>query len=155
MFRKPKHYIVGSGVGFSVEKITLNTLVYREGDKQTTCIIVHYGRGPIIGEVALGMYSDCWDPPFDKVKISDDDWKRIGDNIRDAYRSKGLEVDVKVMSPEEREDGKRAIETVNLPSPPPEALRPEEREAVERVLERHRRAVEKRKRRKQEQPPGD
>jgi len=101
-----------------VDLIGGGKLIYSEGDKQTTCTIEYFGKGPILGVVYLSERSDCSDPPFDKVKMSDEDWKRIGDNIRDAYRSEGFEVQARVVvtSPEEREAFRRALEQLKRPS---------------------------------------
>jgi hypothetical protein len=91
---EPKGHIVGSGAGFSVERVGFNKLAYREGNKQTTCTIEHYGKGPILGVVYLAEGSDSWDPPFDTARVSDAEWTRVGHNIREAYRAQGFEVDI-------------------------------------------------------------
>jgi hypothetical protein len=102
MCRKTKPNLVESDLGFSVERVEFNKLVYREGNKQTTCTIEYSGRGPILGVVYLAEASDYWDPPFDTVKISEEEWKRIGDNIREAYLSQGFEVMIYLPPPEKR-----------------------------------------------------
>ena len=103
MCRKPKPNLIESDAGFSVERVEFDKLVYREGDKKTTCTIEYYGKGPLLGVVYLAEASDYWDPPFDTVRISEEEWKRIGDNIREAYRSQGFEIEVFLPPPEKRE----------------------------------------------------
>jgi hypothetical protein len=103
MWRKTKSNLIESDLGFSVEQVRFNKLVYREGDKKTTCTIELYGRGPVLGVVYLAEASDYWDPPFDTIKISEEEWKRIGDNIREAYLSQGSEVDIFLPPPEKRQ----------------------------------------------------
>jgi hypothetical protein len=103
MCRKLKPNLIVSDLGFSVEQVTISKLIYSAGDKQRTCTIEYSGQGPILGVVYLGETSDCWDPPFDTVRISEEEWKRIGDNIREAYLSQGFEVNIYLPPPEKRE----------------------------------------------------
>jgi hypothetical protein len=97
--------------------------------------------GPAIFVVYLGGYTDRWDPPSDSVMIGNDEWKRIGDNIRDAYRSQGLriEVDIRLMSSEEREAFKRGLEQLNRPPVTPFPARC--LASLKRAWERLRRAL--------------
>ncbi len=120
MFRKPKPNMIESDTGFSVEQVDFSNLAYREGDKTVTLTIEHL-VGPAIFVVYLGGYTDRWDPPFDTVIIGNGEWRKIGDNIRDAYRSQGfqIEVDIRSMSPEEREAFKRALEELKRPPATP------------------------------------
>jgi hypothetical protein len=109
MFWKPKWHIVGSGAGFSVERVGFNKLVCREGNKQTTCTIEYYGKGPILGVVYLAERSDYWDPPFDTVRVSDEEWKRVGHNICEAYRLQGFEVDIYFPPADDRERSRPSL----------------------------------------------
>jgi hypothetical protein len=117
MCRKTRPNLIESDSGFSVEQVNISKLVYREGDRKVTLTIEHL-VDPALFVVYLGGYTDRWDLPFDTVPISDDEWKWIGDNIRDAYRSEGfqIEVDIRSMSSEEREAFKRALEQLKRPS---------------------------------------
>jgi len=135
---------IESDAGYRVSTV-YEILVYTEGDKKTKGTVLYSRPGPIPGVVRIGEYSEYWDPPFDGVKITDDDWRRIAGNIREAYRSRGYEISVTLASPEERESNRRAIETVNLPPKPEAEWTAEDREMVERVLERHRRVLERTK----------
>ncbi len=124
MCRKTRPNLIESDAGFCVEQVDFSHLVYREGDKKVT-LTVEPLVGPAIFVVYLGGYTDRWDPPLDSVMIGNDEWKRIGDNTRDAYRSQGfqIEVDIRSMSPEEREAFKRALEQMRRPPAAPLAAR--------------------------------
>jgi len=102
--------MIESDAGFSVEQVDFSKLAYREGDKRITLTIEHL-VGPALFVVYVNGLTDRWEPPFDAI-VSDDEWRRIGENIRAAYRSQGHEIEVKNehMSPEEREAHKRSIE---------------------------------------------
>jgi hypothetical protein len=111
VFRKPKPNMIESDSGFSVERVEWEKLVYREGGKKLT-VSAESLSGPVAFVVALGTFSDTWDTPFETVKISDEDFKRIADNIREAYRSQGTEIEVDLVSPERREGYKCALEQI-------------------------------------------
>lgn len=106
MFRKPKEHMIESDEGFSVEHTKIDTLVYREGDKTATLTVEHL-VGPTAFVVYLAEYTDCWDPPFESLRISDEYWKTIGDNIRAAYRSQGVEIEVSGPEPQDARDALR------------------------------------------------
>ena len=42
----------------------------------------------------LQGYNQTWDPPHDNVSVTDSDRGRILNNIREAFRSQGFEIDV-------------------------------------------------------------
>jgi len=51
----------------------------------------------LTGPSGMAVYKDTirkWDPPDDQVPVSDSDRDRILNNIRDAFRSQGFEIDV-------------------------------------------------------------
>ena len=51
----------------------------------------------VTGPSGMAVYKDTmqkWDPPYDNVPVSDSDRDRILNNIRDAFRSQGFEIDV-------------------------------------------------------------
>lgn len=85
MFRVPKPNLIESDTGFSVEQVEFTTLVYREGDRSVKISFEHL-TGPSLMLLYLGSV-DHWEPPFHQEKITEADWRRIGENIRDAYRS--------------------------------------------------------------------
>jgi len=89
MFRKNGN-IIESDEGFSIEKVGYSQLIYKEGDKTVRVYYEH-----LVGSVSMCLYlcsSDHWEPPFDKERITDEDWKRIGENIQQAYKSQGVEI---------------------------------------------------------------
>ena len=106
MFRKRKNRTIETDAGFSVEQVSFDKLVYREGEKEVTLT-----AEPLVGAVSfvlyLAEYSDCWDPPFETVRISDEHWVRIGENIREAYRSQGTETEVWPLAPQAQRDALR------------------------------------------------
>jgi hypothetical protein len=116
VFRKPKPNLIESDSGFSVELVGGGKLIYREGGKSIT-FTTESSVGPVLFVVCLGEYSDCWDPPSDAVRISDEDWRRIADNIREAYRSQRLKIEVHVVPPEIREAARRRLSMCRKPKP--------------------------------------
>ena len=113
MFRRPKEHMIESDAGFSVEQTKICTLVYREGDKKMTLTIEHL-VGPDSFVVYLAEYSDCWDPPFDGVRVTDEHWRKIGENIREAYRSQGTQIRVfPLMSQADRDALRRGFPSVD------------------------------------------
>ena len=51
----------------------------------------------LIGPSGMAVYKDTirkWDSPYDNVPVTDSDPDRILNNIRDAFRSQGFEIDV-------------------------------------------------------------
>jgi hypothetical protein len=119
MFRMPKPTMIESDTGFSVELVELSKLVYREGGKKVTLTVEHL-VGPAIFVVYLAERSDRWDPPFGAVRISDEEWRRIGDNIREAYRSQGFETEVCLPAAEARESSRRALDELKRTLHPPD-----------------------------------
>ena len=140
MCRKTKPNLIESDLGFSVGQVDFSKLEYGEGDRKVTLTIEHL-TGPAIFVVYLGGYTDRWDPPFDTVVVSDDEWRRIGRNIREAYRSQGCEIEFQIssMSPEEKEAFKRALE--HLKRPPATSFAARLFTSVKRTLERLKRTL--------------
>jgi len=106
MFRKPNPHAIECDAGFSVEEVAYSKLAYRENDRKVTLTIEYLMGRPAIFILYLAEH-ECWDPPFDAVRISDDEWKRIGEHIREAYRSQGFEIEVYMPSSQQRESGRR------------------------------------------------
>ena len=51
----------------------------------------------LTGPCSIADYKDTiqtWDPPHDNVPVTDSDRGRILNNIREAFRSEGFEIDV-------------------------------------------------------------
>lgn len=51
----------------------------------------------LTGPSGMVVYKDTiqkWDPPYDNVLVTDSDRGRILNNIRDAFRSQGFDIDV-------------------------------------------------------------
>jgi hypothetical protein len=51
----------------------------------------------LTGPSGMAVYKDTirkWDPPYGNVPVTDSDRDRILNNIRDAFRSQGFEIDV-------------------------------------------------------------
>ena len=50
----------------------------------------------LTGPSGMAVYKDTiqeWDPPYDNVPVTDSDRDRILNNIREAFRSQGFEID--------------------------------------------------------------
>ena len=92
MFTSPRPNLYKSSDGFSVEVLGRTGLRYREGDRQ-----MFVDSELLTGPSGMAVYKDTierWDPPDDKVPVTDSDRHRILNNIRDAFRSQGFEIDV-------------------------------------------------------------
>jgi Immunity protein 74 len=51
----------------------------------------------LTGPSGMAVYEDTiqrWDPPYENVPVTDSDRHRILNNIHDAFRSQGFEIDV-------------------------------------------------------------
>lgn len=112
MFRKPDKSLIGSDTDFSVEEITRIKLVYREGGKTAT-LSIEPTANPSELILYLAVMTDCWDPPFDNVRISDEHWLAIGEKVREACRSQGIKVLVSELWPQAERDAFRR----SLPPP--------------------------------------
>jgi hypothetical protein len=81
-----------SSDGFSVEVLGRTGLRYREEGRQ-----MFVDSEVLIGPSGMALYKDTiqkCDPPYDNVPVTDSDRDRIVNNIRDAFRSQGFEIDV-------------------------------------------------------------
>jgi len=81
-----------SSDGFSVEVLGRIGLRYREGDRQ-----MFVDSEVLTGPTGMAVYKDTiqkWDPPYDKVPVTDSDRERILNNIRDAFRSQDFEIEL-------------------------------------------------------------
>ena len=92
--------------GFSIEiakqrvKGVGPSLTYIEGIRSVGIYCERLVKGPFDLNITLGC-TDHWEQPFDFETITNDDWKRIGENIEDAYKSKRIKVKMDWMSPSE------------------------------------------------------
>jgi hypothetical protein len=92
MFKRPQTNVIQSDEGFSVEVLGRTGLRYTEGLK-TLFIDSEILNGPS----GLGIYTSSirsWDPPYDNEVIDDAKRAAIVDNVRRAFRFRGLEIDV-------------------------------------------------------------
>jgi hypothetical protein len=92
MFTSPRPNLYKSSDGFSVEVLGRTGLCYREADRQ-----MFVDSEVLTGPSGIAVYKDTiqkWDPPFDNIPVTDSDRDRILNNIRDAFRSQGFEIDV-------------------------------------------------------------
>jgi len=75
-----------------VEVLGRTGLRYREAGRQ-----MFVDSEVLTGPSGMAVYKDTiqkWDPPYDNVPVTDSDRDRILNNIRDAFRSQGFEIDV-------------------------------------------------------------
>jgi Immunity protein 74 len=94
MFTSPRPNLCESSEGFSVEVLGRTGLRYCERGRHMHMFV---DSEVLTGPSGMAVYKDTiqkWDPPYDKVPIIDSDRDRILNNIRDAFRSQGFEIDV-------------------------------------------------------------
>jgi hypothetical protein len=75
-----------------VEVLDCPGLRYREGAAK-----FFKAAEVLTGPSSIAIFKDTiqtWDPPHDNVPITDSDRDRILNNIREAFRSQGFEIDV-------------------------------------------------------------
>jgi hypothetical protein len=92
MFTSPRPNLYESSEGFSVEVLGRTGLRYREADRE-----MFVDSAVLTGSSGLAVYKDTiqrWEPPYDNAPVTDSDRDRILNNIRDAFRSQGFEIDV-------------------------------------------------------------
>jgi hypothetical protein len=92
IFTSPQPNLYQSSDGFSVEVLGRTGLRYCEGGRQ-----MFVDSEVLTGPAGMAVYKDTiqkWDPPYGKVPITDSDRDRIFNNIRNAFRSQGFEIDV-------------------------------------------------------------
>ncbi|MHC4567406.1 MAG: hypothetical protein ACYTE3_16805 [Planctomycetota bacterium] len=99
--------MIESDTGFSVEQIDVGTLVYREDNRS-----VKIGFQPLTGPYQMLIYlgfADHWEPPSNQKGIAEDDWSRMEQNIREAYRSQKVAVVFRYPLPGEKEVLKKYV----------------------------------------------
>ena len=75
-----------------VEVLGRTGLCYREDGRQ-----MFVDSEVLTGSSGMAVYKDTiqkWNPLYDNVRVTDSDRDRILNNIRDAFRSQGFEIDV-------------------------------------------------------------
>ena len=92
MFTLPRPNLCESSDGFSVEVLGRTGLRYREAGRQ-----MFVDSEVLTGPSGMAVYKDTiqkWDPPDEMVLLTGQDRDRILNNIREAFRSQGFEIDV-------------------------------------------------------------
>ena len=92
MFDIPRVNVIRSDEGFSVEVLDRIGLLYTEGSRS-----VDIDSEVLAGPSALVIYADSisfWNPPHDDEPIDGSKRDTIIDNIRCAFRFRGLEIEV-------------------------------------------------------------
>ena len=92
MFTSQGPNLYKSSGGFSVEVLGRTGLRYCEAGRQ-----MFVDSEVLTGPSSIAVYKDTiqtWDSPYDNVPATDSDRGRILNNIREAFRSQGFEIDV-------------------------------------------------------------
>jgi len=92
MFTTPRPNLYESSDGFSVEVLGRTGLCYREGKRK-----MFVDSEVVTGPAGMVVYRDSivrWDSPNEAEIISEAERERILNNIRDAFRSQGFEIQV-------------------------------------------------------------
>jgi hypothetical protein len=92
MFHIPRPNVIQSDSGFSVEVLGRTGLLYSE-DARTMKIDSEVLQGPS----GLVVYTDSivkWQPPNENDEVDDMSRSRIVENIKGAFRFRGLEIQV-------------------------------------------------------------
>jgi hypothetical protein len=92
MFRIPRLNVIESDEGFSVEVLGRTGLLYVEGNRS-----LHIDSEVLAGPSALALFKHSirnWDSPFDGETIDEDKIKMIVENIRQAFRFRGIEIEI-------------------------------------------------------------
>lgn len=92
MFWKPKSNVIESDEGFVVESTGRTGLKYTEKGRS-----LFIDSQALLGSPALVIYQRSirkWDPPYADQIIDHVERQRIVNNVRAAYLSQGVEIDV-------------------------------------------------------------
>lgn len=93
MFFIPRVNVIESDAGFSVQVLGRTGLCYCEGERSMSV-----DSEVVMGPEGLMVIADsirAWSPPHEKELIDEARRKRIVENIRAAFRFRGLEIDVR------------------------------------------------------------
>jgi hypothetical protein len=92
MFKIPRANVIESDHGFSVEVLGRTGLRYIEQNKS-----MKVDSEVLAGPSGLVLYTDSikrWDAPHEKEPVNEKMKQRITENIREAFRFRGLEIQV-------------------------------------------------------------
>jgi hypothetical protein len=92
MFSIPRVNVVESDAGFSVEVLGRVGLCYREGERS-----LHVDSEVLMSPAGMQIDASSirsWKAPHDGVPLADAERKRIVENIRAAFRFRGLDIEV-------------------------------------------------------------
>jgi hypothetical protein len=92
MFSIPRVNVIESDEGFSVEVLGRTGLRYREGEK-----VMHIESEVLAGPSALEVDSSSirnWEAPYSHEMVDETAKSRIVENIRAAFRFRGLEINI-------------------------------------------------------------
>ena len=92
MFTSQGPNLYNSSDGFSVEVLGRTGLRCGQANRQ-----MFVDSEVLTGPSGMAVYKDTiqkWDPPYENVSVLDSDRDRILNNIREAFRSQGFEINV-------------------------------------------------------------
>ena len=92
MFKIPRPNVIDSDEGFSVEVLGRTGVLYSEGGKT-----LKVDSEVLAGPAGLVIYMDSitrWTPPNDGELVDTSKRQAIAENIRRAFRFRGLEIEV-------------------------------------------------------------
>jgi hypothetical protein len=92
MFTTPRPNLFESSDGFSVEVLGRTGLRYREGNRT-----LFVDSEVLSGAAGIAVYRDTiarWEAPHDADTVDQADRERILNNIREAFRFQGFEIQV-------------------------------------------------------------
>jgi hypothetical protein len=92
MFEIPRANVIQSDEGFSVEVVGRTGLMYTEGSKS-----LDVDSEVLAGPSGLVIYADSirsWNPPHQDEAIDESKRDAIVENIRRAFRFRGLEIEI-------------------------------------------------------------
>jgi hypothetical protein len=94
MFRIPRVNVIESDDGFSVEMLGRTDLKYTEGNHSVSINCERLASSSPYLYVIYKSSIQRWDPPPWDQMINTSERERIINNIREAFRSQGKEIDV-------------------------------------------------------------
>jgi len=92
MFEIPRVNVIQSDEGFSVEVLGRTGLLYTEGSRS-----LHIDSEVLAGPSGLVIYTNSirsWNPPHDNEAIDKSKRDAIVENVRRAFRFRGLEIEI-------------------------------------------------------------
>jgi hypothetical protein len=92
MITSPRPNLYVSDKGFSVEVLGRTGLRYCEGQKA-----MFVDSEVLTGPSGMMVYKSSiarWDAPYTGISIDDQERTRIANNIREAFRAQGFEIDM-------------------------------------------------------------